>query len=177
MKKIIWIFLLSLMAVNGHAACTGEIKNAYKNTTYKSVIVETEYKINGQVVNGQGLPCAFDTNEKVFKRNGKVCIGGEGFNKLSGTDLGIIERALAGVAEHCGNIISRLEANATFINDEKAKRMEYLKLNRDSDNIVLGIKDALIGQIITVDEKNIIFKGKIINVKADSTHSITDIVE
>jgi len=124
---------------------TGEIKDVKIDDIRGSIIVETEYKINGVVVQ----------------------IGNTRYTEESGTNEEIIAKAKADIAEHCENLIRRIEANRVF------REAEALKVNKAlTEPIVTAIKSDLVGYNTSKDEVVDIFKGVEIKVTADSQNSV-----
>jgi hypothetical protein len=124
---------------------TGEIKDVKIDDIRGSIIVETEYKINGVVVQ----------------------IGNTRYTEESGTNEEIIAKAKADIAEHCENLIRRIEANRVF------REAEALKVNKAlTEPIVTAIKSDLVGYNISKDEVVDVYKGVEIKVTADSVNSV-----
>jgi len=124
---------------------TGEIKDVKIDDIRGSIIVETEYKINGVVVQ----------------------IGNTRYTEESGTNEEIIAKAKADIAEHCENLIRRIEANRVF------REAEALKVNKAlTEPIVTAIKSDLVGYNTSKDEVVDVFKGVEIKVTADSQNSV-----
>jgi hypothetical protein len=124
---------------------TGEIKDVKIDDERGSIIVETEYKVNGVVVQ----------------------TGNTRYTEESGTNAEIIAKAKADIAEHCENLIRRIEANRTF------REVEALKINKAlTEPIVTAIKSDLVGYKTDKSEVVDVFKGKEIKVTADSVNSV-----
>ena len=124
---------------------TAEIKDVLIDQERGSIIVETEYKVNGEVVQ----------------------LGRTRYTEESGTNLEIIAKAKEDVAQHCENLIRRIEANRVFREAEALKASKAL-----TEPIVTAIKDDLIGYKTDKTEVVDVFKGVEIKVTADSQNSV-----
>ena len=124
---------------------TAEIKDVKIDEVRGSIIVETEYKVNGVVVQ----------------------VGNTRYTEESGTNEEIIAKAKEDVAQHCENLIRRIEANRAF------REVEALKINKAlTEPIVTAIKSDLVGYKTDKSEVVDVFKGKEIKVTADSQNSV-----
>lgn len=140
MKLLIQLFLISTLWANlSYAQCTAEVKDIELDQQRGSIVVQTEYKLNGQVVQ----------------------LGETRYLDSSGTENEIIALVKKDIEEHCENIILRIDANVDKINKEI---LESEKAS--SIQIMNAIKDDLIGYTISQSEVNFQYKGKIITVKA-----------
>ena len=91
--KIILSILLILFAVPAYAQCVAEIKDVKQDEVRGSIIVETEYTLNGEVVQ----------------------LGRTRYLETSGTEQEIIDKAKEDIAIHCENLIRRIEENRIFL--------------------------------------------------------------
>jgi len=189
MKTICLAILMLFVATAVHAQCVAEIKKVYEDPLDilkapgdRRIIVETEYTLNGKVVDVDGSPC-FEKdgkyyialiNPKTLVRYDKECIGRNRFLNTSGDDVSIIAQAKKGIDIHCENLIKRIDKNRDFVVAERQKRLVELTVGRTSRNIILNIKDSLIGLKSTKIEAVDTFKGKDIKVTYDSKNTITD---
>lgn len=160
MKKIILSLLMVAWCGVAQAQCVPLIKNVYpdpsdilKDPGNRRIIVETEYTLNGVVVQEEG-------------RNR--------FLNISGDDVSIITQAKNGIDIHCKNLIKRIDKNRDFIIAERQKRIEELKVGRTSENIILNIKNELIGYSKTITQVTESFKGKDIKVTYDEKNTVTN---
>ena len=124
---------------------TAEIKDVKIDAERGSIIVETEYKIDGKVVQ----------------------VGNTRYTEESGTNEEIIAKAKAVVAIHCENLIRRIEANKTFRDVESLKIQKAL-----TEPIATAIKSDLVGYTTDKTEVIDVFKGKEIKVTVDSINSV-----
>jgi hypothetical protein len=124
---------------------TAEIKDVKIDEVRGSIIVETEYKVNGVVVQ----------------------VGNTRYTEESGTNLEIIAKAKEDVALHCENLIRRIEANQTFRNVEALKAQKAL-----TEPIATEIKKDLVGYKTDKTEVIDVYKGVEIKVTADSINSV-----
>lgn len=129
--------------------CVAEIKDVVQDEIRGSIIVQTEYTLNGKVVQ-QGQTRYLET---------------------SGTNEEIIARAKEDIAIHCENLIRRIEANQTFLQAEALKIQKAL-----TAPIITDIKDDLVGYKTTKTEAIDTFKDKEIKVTYDEKNTISDII-
>jgi hypothetical protein len=111
-----------------------------------SIIVVTEYTLNGKVV---------QTGQTRYDEN-------------SGTNVEIIAKAKEDVALHCENLIRRIEANQTFREAESLKIQKAL-----TQPIIEAIKKDLVGYSTSKTEVVDEFKGKEIKVTADAKNTVS----
>jgi len=124
---------------------TAEIKDVLIDSERGSIIVETEYKVNGEVVQ----------------------LGRTRYTEESGTNLEIIAKAKEDVAQHCENLIRRIEANRAF------REVEALKVQKSlTEPIATAIKSDLVGYKTDKTEVIDVYKGVEIKVTADSKNSV-----
>lgn len=128
---------------------TAEIKDVKIDEVRGSIIVETEYKVNGVVVQ----------------------VGNTRYTEESGTNAEIIAKAKEDVALHCENLIRRIEANRTFRDAEALKAQKAL-----TEPIVTAIKSDLVGYKTDKTEAVDVFKGVEIKVTADSVNSVKTVL-
>ncbi len=181
MRKLILIIPFLLVCFLAQAQCVPEIKDVRLDEKFGGVLVETEYILNGNVVDVDGSPC-FErdgkhyialVNPETLIPYDKECIGRNRFLNISGDDASIIKQARLQVEIHRNNLIKRIPENTDFIDSEKAKRITELKL-RTSEDIILSIKDELIGFEPSTTEVVYTFKGKDIKVTYDQKNTATD---
>lgn len=149
---ILALFLITIMAMPCFAQCVAEIKDVYKDPVRGSIVVETEYTLNGEVVQ----------------------LGQTRYKRKSGTNLEIKAYARKAAREHCRNLIKRINENATFIRAEMLSRVGGLRQGRTIEGIISNIKDDLIGYQTTQTEATKTFRGKDINVTFDKNNTVTD---
>ena len=128
---------------------TAEIKDVKIDEVRGSIIVETEYKIDGKVVQ----------------------VGNTRYTEESGTNLEIIAKAKEDVALHCENLIRRIEANQTFRSAESLKIQKAL-----TEPIATAIKSDLVGYKTDKTEVVDVYKGVEIKVTADSINSVKTVL-
>lgn len=158
-KLIINTILFLLLAVNANAQCVAEVKDVVIDDVRGSIVVKTEYKLNGQVVNVHAIPEA-------------GAIGQTRYTEQSGTIQEIVAQAKADIEEHCGNLIIR---NAVRVNDLKAQQLAIQKAL--TEPLVADLKTNAVGWTKTLTEKVFTYKNKEITVNANGTYSVADIVE
>jgi len=148
MRKLGLILALLLVCSVAKAQCVAEIKDVIQDPARGSIIVQTEYTLNGKVVQ-QGQTRYLET---------------------SGTNEEIIAKAKEDIEIHCKNLIRRIEANQTF------RQAEGLKIQKAlTTPIITDIKSSLIGQKKTVSEVEDEFKGKKIKVTHDEKNTVSNI--
>ena len=127
------------------AQCVAEIKEVKMDEVRGSIIVETEYTLNGKVVQEKGR---------------------SRYTEDSGTNEEIIAKAKEDIAQHCENLIKRIDANRFYINHERLTAQKAL-----TTPIIPAIDKDLIGVKVTKTEAIDTFKGKDIKVTYDSDNS------
>ena len=147
MKKLLLILAFILIATTANAQCVAEIRDVRQDEVRGSIIVETQYKLDGVVVQ----------------------TGHTRYNETSGTNAEIIAKAKEDVEEHCGNIIRRIEANALYLKTQKLAEQKD-----QTTPIINSIKATLVGHEKQVDEVTDYFKGKDIKVTHDGKNTTTD---
>ena len=148
MKRLFLFITILLMSTQCYGQCVAEIKNVVQDELRGSIIVETEYKLNGKVV-----------------QQGKTR-----YTEESGTNEEIIAKAKEDVALHCENIIRRIAENEAYRNTESLKAQKEL-----TAPIITSIKSELVGHTTTKTEAVDTFKGKEIKVTYDKKNTISDI--
>ena len=154
MRKLLFIPLLFICSL-AQAQCVGEIKDVKIDIRTGSVIVETEYKMNGVVIQAAG-------------RNR--------FLNTSGENGAIVRKVRKDITLHCRNLLRRMDGNEQFIMTEKQKRLDQLKVGRTSESIIKDIKSVLVGNVSSVSEVVTSFKGKDIKVTHEKVHTVTNTV-
>ena len=149
MKRLILLICILFFAKDVFANCVAEIKDVIQDATRGSIIVETEYALNGRVVQ-QGRTRYLET---------------------SGTNAEIIAKAKADIAIHCENLIRRIPINSEYLQAEKLKRQKEL-----TAPIIISIKGSLIGYETTKTEATDTFKDKNIKVTYDSKNTISAVI-
>jgi hypothetical protein len=168
MKKT--FLLLMMMAVCGaaNAQCVATVKDVVQDDLRGSIVVKTEYVLNGKVVNVDAAACVLKDGK--YFNGSKECIGSSRYDEGSGTNEEIITKAKEDVALHCENLIRRIEANQTFREAESLKIQKAL-----TAPIILSIKDSLVGFSTSKTEVVDEFKGQQIKVTADAKNTVTAI--
>ena len=156
MKRFLVLFML-LFAVNVQAQCVAEVKDVLIDNERGSIIIETEYKLNGTVVNVQAIPEV-------------GAIGRTRYTEETGTIQQIVTLAKADIEHHCNNLIIR---NAVRVNDLIAQKLLIQKAL--TEPMIATLQTNAIGWTKTVTEKVFNFKNKEITVNADGSYSITDL--
>jgi len=144
---IIMFCMVTVVCSLAQAQCVGEIKEVKMDEVRGSIIVETEYTLNGKVVQEKGR---------------------SRYTEDSGTTEEIIAKAKEDIATHCENLIKRIEANRFYINHSRLTLQKAL-----TNPIISSIDKDLIGTKIIKTEAIDKFKGKDIKVTYDSDNSIT----
>lgn len=156
MKKVLIGLIALLIAVPSFAQCVAEVVDVVIDNQRGSIVVQTQYKLNDVVVD--------------VKANADPdAIGRTRYTEETGTIAEIVTKAKADLQAHCENLIIR---NAVAQSDLSAKQLELIKAK--TTPLLQTLKTNAIGFKKTVTEKEITFKGKVINVKADGTYSVSD---
>jgi len=159
MKKL--FLALAILMTSGcplYAQCVAEIKDVLIDNERGSIIVETQYTLNGDVVNPRGEVCG-------------NCVGRSRYTEESGTNEEIIARAKEDIAQHCENLIRRIPANLEYLQRERVIQQKAL-----TAPIVEVIKKDLVGQTATKTEAVDTFKNKDIKVTYDQKNTVIDSV-
>jgi len=146
MKKALLIMAFLMVCGVAQAQCVAEIKDVVQDPDRGSIIVQTEYTLNGNVVQ-QGQSRYLET---------------------SGTNEEIIARAKEDVAIHCENLIRRINVNSIYLKTEKLKMQKAL-----TQPVIDDIKADLVGHKETKTEVEDTFKGKIIKVTYDEKNTVS----
>ena len=149
MKKIFLSLLMVVMVCGAaQAQCVAEVKDIIIDNERGSIIIQTEYKLNGAFVQ----------------------LGQTRYLETSGTKAEIVTKAKADIKQHCENLIMRISANRDAI------KVEFLAHQKSlTEPLVSDLKTQAVGWTKTVNEAKRIFKGKEITVNADGTYTIVDI--
>jgi uncharacterized protein YlxP (DUF503 family) len=146
MKKAFLVLMFLTVCGMVHAQCVAEIKDVVQDEIRGSIVVITEYTLNGKVV-----------------QEGKTR-----YDENSGTNEEIIAKAKEDIAIHCENLIRRIEANKMF------KQVESLKIQKAlTEPIITSIKPSLVGFSTSKTEVKDIFKGNEIKVTADAKNTVS----
>ncbi len=156
MKTVLGLLLIWGMASAASAACVGEVKDVRIDVDRGSIIVETQYTLNGTVVDVKGGACP-------------TCLGQSRYLRQQGTKAEIVALAKSDISEHCEALIKRIPVNKTFLKSEMVKQQKAL-----NDTILSDIQANAIGFKITKTEATVSFQGKDIKVTDDSTNTVTD---
>lgn len=157
--KAILTALLILVATTAQAQCVAEVKDVLIDEARGSIIIETQYKLNGVVVDVKANP-------------DPKAIGRTRYTEESGTIAEIVTKAKADVQQHCENLIVRHAVAVNGLNKQKLVIQKAL-----TEPLIATLKTNAVGWKKTVTDKTITFKGKTINVKADGTYTINSITE
>lgn len=150
MKTLLLLLILFITTpvMAQDTGCHGVVKNVFQDENFGSIVVETEYVLNGQVVQ----------------------LGRSRYDENSGTIEEIKIKAMQDIEEHCQKLIMRIPENMTSIQTEKLKIAKEL-----TASLLNPLKTDLVNQksnIIT--NANINFKNKIIGVTHDKTTSVSN---
>jgi len=158
MKKVLLGLIGLLISTSAMAQCVAEVKSVTQDELRGSIVVETQYKLNGVVVGVRGEP---DPD----------AIGRTRYDENSGTVQEIRDKAQQDIEDHCGNLIIR---NAIKVNDLKGRQLEIAK--QLTSPLITQLQNA-VGWTKTVNEKVIQFKNKEITIEASGNYTVSDIAE
>ena len=144
-----WIMLFLLIPSLSYAQCVAEVLDVIQDPERGSIIVQTQYTLNGQVVQ----------------------LGQTRYLEDTGTEQEIIKLIRDDIAIHCENLILRIQNNLDFLNAEKLEQQKEL-----TQPVIDSIKPQIIGYTDTKTEYNEEFKGKDITVTYDEKNTVTDSV-
>ncbi len=146
MKRLLFIPMLFVVTF-AQAQCVATVKAVSQDPIRGSIKVTTEYNLNGVVVQA----------------------GNTRYLETSGTLAEIKTKVATDIRTHCKALIRRMSVHRQWIKDRRVERQKEL-----TDTLIIDLQDR-VGGSLSVTQDTIDFKGKRINVKADGTHSITDI--
>jgi len=150
MRRAIFMGLILVLLICGQAfaQCTWKILSVEQDSDRGSILVVTEYTLNGQAVQ----------------------VGHTRYNEESG-DLAVIKSLIQkDIQDHCEALIQRIPVNNDFIQQETLKAQKELTLP-----LVQSLQTE-VGKSASVKQSVIIWKGKTITVTDDSKNSVSNIV-
>ena len=156
MKKVLLGLILLLITATAQAQCVAEVKDVVIDDARGSIVVKTQYKLNGVVVDVRGNP-------------DPSAIGKTRYTEETGDIPTIVAKAKEDIQAHCENLIIRNAVNVNNLNSEKLAIQKAL-----TEPLLETLRTNAIGWTKTVTEKTITFKGKEINVQADGTYTVTN---
>jgi len=130
--------------------CRGKIVDVVRYKRTGSVSIVTAYTLNGQLI--------------------KTLVSGR-YSEVNGTALEIQEKIQNHINKECRDLVLNIVENKDFLNAEK------LKINKEkTEDLFNSLKVSEIGKVsnlITTWTMN--WKGKKIELKADKTHTVTEL--
>ena len=156
--KWLLVAILVLSCTVAQAQCVAEVKDVLIDEARGSIIIETQYKLNGVVVGVDALP-------------DPASIGRTRYTEESGTKAEIVTKAKADIDQHCNNLIIR---NAVRVNNLNADKLAIQKAL--TEPMIADLKTNAVGYTKTVGQTIIQFKNKEITIEADGSYIITDII-
>jgi hypothetical protein len=150
MRRTIFIgfVLVLLMCSQAFAQCTWNILSVEQDLDRGSILVVTQYTLNGQVVQ----------------------VGHTRYNEESGDLAGIKILIQKDIQDHCEALIQRIPANNDFI------QQETLKAQKELTQPLIQALQTEVGKSAPVKQSVIIWKGKTITVTDDSKNSVSNII-
>lgn len=150
MKVFFILFFLSMVfPVSAQSQCVAEVVDVKQDAILGSIVVETQYTLNGQVVQ----------------------LGKTRYDDNSGTDQEIKDKVVVDIVTHCEALISRIESNQIFIHQN------ILDIQKTKTTPIINrIKIDLIGTEATVTKSIEQFRDKEIEVTYDEKHAVRDVV-
>jgi len=169
MKKAFLILVFLAVCGVANAQCVATIKDVVQDELRGSIVVKTEYVLNGKVVDVDATVCTLKDGK--YFNGAKECVGSSRYDEGSGTNEEIIAKAKEDVASHCENLIRRIDANQTF------RQVEALKIQKAlTAPIITNIKNSLIGFSTSKTEVIDTFKDHEIKVTADAKNTVSTIL-
>lgn len=147
MKKLLFILLFLGLAAPCFAQCVAEVKSVTQDPLRGSIVVETEYTLNGIVVQ----------------------TGNTRYLETSGTQQEIEDKIKSDIDDHCKNLIKRIPQNQDYINSNILERQKEL-----TQELTTNLSKSIVGYSTTKSDSVINFKNKDIKVTYDSKNSISD---
>lgn len=150
MKKLILLATILLMPTICSAQCVAEVKKVKIDESRGSIIVETQYKLNGI----------------------DVQLGRTRYDETSGNISDIDLKLKNDIEQHCSAIISREENNAKIIN------MEMLDIAKSKTLPMLNdLSELVVGKTYTINKAELIFKDKKIEVTSDGQKTVSGYID
>lgn len=178
MKVWILILMMCLVCVTAQAQCVAEIKDALIDEKRGSIIVETQYKLNGNVVDIGATICPLMPNGKyevtVCNKDGcfqKECVGRTRYIETHGTIAEIVQKAKDSIQKHCENLFLRNVINKSNLKTDKLLAQKSL-----TQAMVADIKTNAVGWTKTMTKYIFQYKNKEFTIEADGTYTIADII-
>lgn len=179
MKKLLLTMLFVLIAFTANAQCVPIVKDVLIDEVYGSIIVETEYELNGVVVDVDTSPCWLEESSgkhfitlihpKTKQPYNKECIGQSRYTERTGTISEIVTKAKADIRKHRDFLII---ANAVKVSDLKGRQLIIKKAL--TEPLISTLRTNAIGWSEPSSQVTFNFKNKEITVNADGTYSVTD---
>ena len=173
-----FLLLFLLVSSNAYAQCVGEVKAVMIDEMRGSIIVQTQYKLNGLVVDVDTSACyekdggyfLTKVNPQTNQSYVKECLGQTRYTEESGTAEVIRLKVKDDIEQHCSNLIARIPANRETITAEMIKIA-----TEKTEPIKELLEDVIIGDKYTVTKTVQTFKDKTIEVTADGQKTVTAI--
>lgn len=146
MKRFMFLLFL-LLTTPAFAQCTADILTVEEDPVYHTILVTTQYSINGFVV--EVAKVRYSANQD--------------------SDIDLIAKAKVDVDEYCSVLIARLPNNDAFL--QSSVLTTESTLSRDQ---ISRVKSVIEAYTTNVDEFNYEYKTKIITLRADGNNSIAD---
>ena len=157
MKKVLLGLIMLSMATVANAQCVAEVKDVVIDEQRGSIVVKTEYKLNGVIVDVHANPSP-------------TAIGQTRYTEESGTVPEIVAKAKEDINQHCENLIIR---NAANVNNLNAVQLDIVKSL--TTPLIATLKENAVGWTKTVTQKVIQFKNKEITIEASGAYSVADL--
>ena len=155
MKALLTILLILVSSVS-QAQCVAEVKDVVIDEARGSIVIKTQYKLNGVVVD---VRANADAN----------AIGQTRYTEESGTIAEIVTKAKADITQHCENLIVRNAVNVNGLNDRRLEIQKAL-----TTPMLKTLKTNAVGWTKTVTSKVVNFKGKEITVNANGNYTVNN---
>ena len=149
MRRVLFmsLILMFLFFDEAFAQCVWKIKSIEQDPDRGSILVVTEYTLNGQVVQ----------------------VGHTRYDEQSGDLAGIKSLIQKDLQDHCEALIRRIPENNDFI------QQEILKAQKELTQPLISALQTEVGKSASVKEATVIWKNKTIKVTDDSKSSISNI--
>lgn len=155
MKKLLLTLIFLTITISAHAQCNAEVKDVLIDEARGTIIVETEY-----VLNGENKGIGRGRYSEISPVTGVAWANMSEFTSY----------VRKNVERHCRTLIRRIPINHQFIVDSKTDTQKVL-----TETLSDNLKALMIGQTLSETETSTTYKGKEITVTYDSQNTITDI--
>jgi hypothetical protein len=159
MRGIILTLLLLMVTGPAWGQCTVEIKDVLIDDLTGSILVKTQYSLNGVIVDVRGKPDANALGETRYTEN-------------DGTLQEIVDKIKVDLQSHCSALMVNQSIKLNNLKVAKKQVQESLV-----SPMIETLRNNAIGWTKSINSTSFTFKNKEITVNADGSYTVSDIVE